>query len=145
MASKRSREYLELKEFFSFFADRYFGAQNLPPEQRPSAVLERLETEHPKKAASGLHMGINDCVEMSFELDPKEVAKTDELLHGLGILTLSEVRRRFSKKYAAIVKRGRIRSDAEFYLIRNVLGDPTIESPGEREALEKMVDDYEGV
>jgi len=136
-------EYSELKEFFSFYSDRYLNVGSLPPEKRPMANLRALEEKNMKTALNGLRQAINDCIEMSFHLDPKEVGKLDKQLRERSIVTLSELRRRYSKKYAAIVKRGRIRSDTEYYLIRNVLDDPTTKAEGEREVLENLVADYE--
>jgi hypothetical protein len=42
------------------------------------------------------------------------------------------------------MKRGQIRNETEFYLLRNVLDDPTEKTPEEREFLEKLISDYEG-
>jgi len=72
------------------------------------------------------------------------VIKLDEQLRNRRIVTLSELRRRYSKKYAAIVKRGHIKTDTEYHLIRNVLGDPTTKTADEREVLQNLIADYEG-
>ncbi|MBL6616954.1 MAG: hypothetical protein ISP49_03950 [Reyranella sp.] len=109
------------------------------------ASLEVLEKKNIKAASNGLLQAINDCVEMSFHLNPEIVAKLDEQLRDQGIVTLSELPRRYSKKYASIVKRGRIKNDTEYYLIQNVQGDPTTKTPEERALLERLVTDYEGV
>jgi hypothetical protein len=53
------------------------------------------------------------------------------------------LRRRYSKGYAKIVKRARIKNETEYYLVRNVLDDPTEKTPEERELLEKMLSGYE--
>lgn len=144
MQQESNREYVELKEFLSFYADRYFNVGGLPPEKRPTATLEALEKKSAKASSSGLRQAINGCIEMSFHLGPEEVTTLDEQLRDRGIVTLSELRRRYSKKYATIVKRGRIKSDTEYHLIRNVLGDPTAKTTDEREVLENLVADYEG-
>ena len=71
--------------------------------------------------------------------------RLDFELRARGIVTLSELRRRYSKACARIMKQGRIRNDTEFYLIRNVLDDPTEKTAEERNLLAKMVFDYESI
>jgi hypothetical protein len=53
-------------------------------------------------ALDGLRQTINDCVEMSLHFDQTEVEKLDSRLRRRGIVTLSELRRRYSKSYAQI-------------------------------------------
>ena len=120
-------------------------ATNLPPEARPIAVLERLEKMGMTVAGRGLRQAINDCVEESLHFDPKEVERLDSELRERGIVTLSELRRRYSKAYARIKKQGRIKNDSEYYLIRNVLDDPTEKTAEERALLAKLAFDYEGI
>ena len=143
MPQARDDEYAELKEFLSFFADRFLNAGALPPNKRPVAVLRSLEDKSAKVALNGLRQAINDCVEMSFEFDHQQVANLDEQLQDLRIVTLSELRRRYSKRYSAIVRRGQIRNDTEYHLIRNALCDKSAKTPTEREALEILIADYE--
>jgi hypothetical protein len=141
---KADHEYSELKKFLSFYAARYLNVSGLPPEKQPMSNLETLERKGGKSAWRGLRQAINDCVEMSFHLDPKDVRKLDAELRDLGIVTVSELRRRYSKKYAAIMKRGRIKDDTEYYLIRNVAGDVTKKTTEESEVLERLIIEYEG-
>ena len=136
-------EYAGLKEFLSIYAHRYLNVNGLPPEKRPLANLETLEKQSMKAASSGLQQAINDCVEMSLHLPYEEVSKLDLELRSRGIVTLSELRRRYSKKYAAIVRRGRIKDKTEYYLVRNVLSDPSPKAKDVHEALESLIEDYE--
>jgi len=138
-------EYATLKAFLSFYTDRYFNLESLSPDKRPIACLEMLEKMGIATAARGLRQAINDCVERSFHFDHKEVERLDSELRARGIVTLSELRRRYSKAYAKIKKRACIKSDTEYYLIRNVLDDPTEKSADERALLEKMAFEYEGI
>jgi hypothetical protein len=96
-----------------------------------------------KKALSGLRQAINDCVQMSFQFDHSEVEKLDSQLRNRGIVTLSELRRRYSKRYAKIRRNGRLKNETEYYLVRNVLDDPTPKTSEERALLEKLIVDYE--
>lgn len=144
MQKESKLEYAKMKDFLSFYAEQYLKVESLPPEKRPIATLEALEKKSMKKAFNGLRQAINDCVEMSFHFDHREVEKLDSQLRSRGIVTLSELRRRYSKNYAKIMKRGQIKNETEYYLIRNVLDDPTEKAPEERELLGKMISDYEG-
>ncbi|MDB5515532.1 MAG: hypothetical protein JWQ17_2290 [Tardiphaga sp.] len=138
-------EYARMKAFLAFYTDRYLlNLATLPPEKWPIACLEVLEKKGMKTALNGLRQAINDCVEASFHFDHVEVEKLDSELRTRGIITLSELRRRYSKGYARIKKRSKIKNETEYYLIRNVLEDPTEKTHEERELLEKMISDYEG-
>ncbi len=137
-------EYERMKAFLSFYADRYFDLERLPPEQRPIACLEVLEKMSRKKAVTGLRQAINDCVERSSRFNHTEVTNLDAELSTRGIITLSELRRRYSKGYAKIMKRGRINNDVEYYLLRNVLDDSTEKTPDERDLLQKLLSAYAG-
>src|SRR5712672_1970776 len=104
-------EYAKMKGFLSFYTERYLKVEGLPPEKRPIASLEALEKKSKRMALDGLRQAINDCVEMSFHFDHAEVEKLDSELRSRGIITLSELRRRYSKGYAKIVKRAQIRNE----------------------------------
>jgi hypothetical protein len=136
-------EYARLKDFLSFYAERYLGIERLPPDQRPIAVLEAIEKKSPKRASSGLRQAINDCVERSLRLSYGEVEDLDAQLRACGIVTLSELRRQYSRAYARIVKRGRITDEMEYYLVRNVVNDPTEKAADERRRLEQLLEVYE--
>ena len=142
MQDEAELEYSNLKDFLSYYAERYLKVENLPAEKQPLARLEALEGVNMKMALTGLHQAINNCVEMSIRFDHAEVEKLDSQLRSRGIVTLSELRRRYSKNYARIIKRARIKNELEYYLIRNVIDDPTAKTPEERELLEKLVSNY---
>ena len=83
-------------------------------------------------------------MERSFHFNHAEVESLDSELRKRGVVTLSELRRRYSKSYAKIIKRGQLKNETEYYLLRNVLFDPTEKTPDERKLLEKLISDYEG-
>ena len=138
-------EYAKLKDFFSFYVQMRMEAS--PSEKPPRALgnVEALEKKSPRMAFQGLRQAINDCIEESWHFDPAKVANLDAELINRGIITLSELRRRYSSGYAKILKRGRITNDTEFYLIQNIINDPAEKSPEEHELLAKLLSDYEGV
>lgn len=89
-------------------------------------------------------MAVNDVVEMSSDWKPSQLAEADARFAAVGALTLSEVRRRYSKKYLQVLKRGAIRSEAEYYLIKGIADGAGIE-PGATESkqLQAMMSDFE--
>ncbi|OKO74252.1 hypothetical protein [Bradyrhizobium sp. NAS96.2] len=137
-------EYGLLKDFFSFYVHMRMEAS--PPEEPQRALnnLEALENKSPRMALQGLRQAINDCVEESWHFDPAKVAALDAELINRGIITLSELRRRYSRGYTKVLKRGRIKNDTEFYLLQNVINDPSEKTSEERELLAKLLSDYEG-
>lgn len=143
MQDESESEYAKMKAFLSFYAERYLNTEGLPLDKKPIASLEALEKKSMKMAFNGLRQAINDCVEMSLHFDHEEVEKLDAQLRSRGIITLSELRRRYSKSYAKILKRRRIKNETEYYLLRNVLYDPTEKAPEERKLLEELISDYE--
>jgi hypothetical protein len=140
-----AEDYVRLKAFMAFFVDRYFDLWNLPQDGRPLAVLEALERKSKSRALVGLRQAVNDCVDDSLGFGQAEVERLDADLMAAGIITLSELRRRFSKGYAKILKRGRIVNDSEFYLVQNVLNGPTEKSAEESAVLIRLIEKYEAV
>ena len=98
MATLTTSEYQELKEFFRFFSERYDKLTNIAPEHHPLFVLEQMELRAPSRAKQGLLMAANDCVEQSSHWSNERVVTLDQELAALGILTLSRVRKCYSKK-----------------------------------------------
>jgi hypothetical protein len=84
------------------------------------ACLE-LEKRSRRMAREGLRQAINDVIERSRHLDPRVVRTMDVELAAQGLVTLSELRRRFSREYAQILRRKRISNEIEYYLIRGVV------------------------
>jgi hypothetical protein len=69
-------------------------------------------------------MAIGDVVEFTSDWPAGEVAACDSELSQSGLPTLSEVRGRFSKLVQRVVRRGHIKSEDEFYALRNAAEQP---------------------
>ena len=139
-----AEEYPALKAFWVAWEDRFPPSATLPPEHHPVAVLERFEKESMSKARSGLGMAIGDTLEMSWDMPQDEVEAIDRDFIARGLLPLSELRRRYSRQFRALLKRGRIRDEEDYYLVAGILasftGDATDE---ERQQLEDLVAKFE--
>ncbi|RUR70982.1 hypothetical protein EJP67_28405 [Variovorax guangxiensis] len=144
--SLSTEDYEQLKKFFVCYVDLFVPPTHRSdePEHQPLVFLGNLEKTSLSNAKKGLQMAVNDVVEMSSDWTPKQLAEADAKFAEVGSLTLSEVRRRYSKKYLQILKRGTIRSEAEYYLVKGIVDGGGIE-PGATEAtqLQAMMSDFE--
>jgi hypothetical protein len=137
-------EYGPLKAFWLAWEARFPITIDLPPEHHPVAVLERMEKASMAKARSGLGMAISDTLEMSWDMPTAEVQAIDAEFKTKGILPLSELRRRYSRQFKVLLKRGRIPNDEEYYLVAGILASFTGDAAEEeRERLEGLVADFE--
>ena len=112
--------YEKLKIFLGRFTDWYWSRPGMPPEVHPLFVLEATERTSLSNAKSGLQTAVNDMVEDTANWTPEAVAEADAKFAAAGTFTLSEVRRRYSKKYLQILKRGVVRSETEYYLLKGI-------------------------
>ncbi len=137
-------EYEPLKAFFVAWQKRFPCPIDLPAEHHPLAVLESMEQKSMSQARLGLGLAINDTLEDSWDLSPAEVTAIDDDLAGRGIVTLSELRRRYSRQFKGILKRGKIRDETEYYLVAGILASFTADATDEeRTRLSEMVGAYE--
>ena len=144
MSNLSNGEYEELKAFLLFYSDRYMPVDSLPLHLRPVACLEVLERKSRTMASKGLAQAINDIIQSSRHLEPEQLRKVDRELQSRGLVTLSQLRRRYSREYAKVLKKGRIANETEYYLVRGILDDSAGSfGDGEREALAQMLVEFE--
>ncbi|WP_363828005.1 hypothetical protein [Sphingobium sp. LMC3-1-1.1] len=114
-------EYECMRSWLGHMVPKVFAAELLNPEIHPIAVLDLMAAKSPAKARSGLGMAIGDMVEYTDDWAAPDVAKCNSELSEKGLPTLTEVRARFSKVVQRVVRRGRIKTDDEFYALRNAV------------------------
>lgn len=138
-----AQEYRTLKSFLYVFVELVAGRS--PPALGELALeMDDIERRAPKRTLAGMRMAVNDCIEMSSHLPADVVVAMDAVLTSVGVLTLSEARRTFSAKVASILRRDRIRSDAEYCIVAALLADLSCGvSPEERQRLQAMAERYE--
>ena len=135
-------EYVEMKEFLRFFSERFLDQRTASAQERPMAVLERREQESPIRSSSGLRMAVNNCMEISSPWPLSQVVALDKEMQAKGLLSLSYVRSHVWGRYAAMLKRGAIRSADELAVAQGVLADQSLAQSlpkSERQALQEMV------
>jgi hypothetical protein len=137
-------DYQSLKIFLDRHFEWYAPKYPTTPPGSPSQFLARIEATSLPDAKKGLQMELNDIAEDTAEWTPEQVAAADARLTAAGTFTLSEVRRRYSKKYLQILKRGVIRSETEYYLVKGIIDGGGLE-PGATEStqLQAMLHDFE--
>lgn len=137
-------QYQELKRFLDFFSNHFFGLKNDTSENKLIAELTKMEKTAPARAAVGLAMMINDCIEMASGWSLEKILGIDAELKNSGIITLSELRRQYSRQYAKVVKRGRINNEEEYFLLKGVLEGGALEmTTSEKETIDNILDCYE--
>ena len=117
-----SENYVLLKAFFGWMVEHtYPKVTELPFEHQPLNFLSALEEKKPGLARQSLRMGIGDTLEETQSWSLQQTQTVDVALTAAGLPTLSAVRLEFSKKIASIVRRGKVRSELEYYALRNVV------------------------
>jgi hypothetical protein len=130
-------------EFLGFFFDRHMAAgKPIPPEVHPLKFVREMAKRAPRRALLGLKMAVADCIESSTHWHADRLKQADAALRDAGIVTLSEMRRRYWKRFSVIVERGRIPSDQEHRLVKGVTSDGTV-PPEQSALLDQSMNDYE--
>jgi hypothetical protein len=144
MSPEREREYAELYAYIDFYSTQVAGIDPTNPIH-PTNVCKRILAEYGRsKALAGLKQAVNDTVEELRDQAAEYVQRLDAALRAQGIVTFSEVRRRYASSYKRILKRGRIQGETEYYLIAGVLADiSSLASKEERALLDRLVAQYE--
>ena len=114
--------YDSLKGFGLWLVDQRLGEQlaRMAPEAHPRFGIEQIERHSMAQARKSVEMMIGDIIEETECLNGKQLAAYDQALRDRGLPTLSEVRGQFGRRIRAIMKRGLIRNDDDYYALRNV-------------------------
>jgi len=144
MSPEREREYAELHAYLDFYSAHVSGIDPANPIH-PTNVGKRIVAEYGRsKALDGLKQAVNDTVEDLSGQSLEYIQGLDAALREHGILTFSEVRRRYASSYKRIVKRGKIESETEYYIVAGVLADfSSLATAEERTLLGQLVAQYE--
>ena len=139
-------DYERLKTFFACYVDWCIPANEKSPnpENHPLIFLQKIEKTSLSNAKKGLQEAVNDTVEATANWAPEAVAEADAKFAAADTFTLSEVRRRYSKKYLQILKRGVIRSETEYYLLKGIRDGVGMETGvTESQQIEALMDAFE--
>lgn len=116
----------ELEKFMDLYATTV-NKINPDAAYHPSNVLKKITEDHGKKnALKGLKMAVNDMVSDSFIFSHEDVKKIDDFFVANNVVSLTAMRKNFSKKYKKIIERKRIKNIEEYFLIKEISIDPAV-------------------
>jgi len=117
-----SDNYAAMKGFCLWFWQQQsarFDKLGLPSKHRPDAIIDAFEQKSMAIAREGVRQGIGDIIEETRDLSAKDIAPIDAALSAQGLPTLSQVRLQFWGKIAGILERQSVRTETEYYALRN--------------------------
>ena len=137
-------QYENLKKFAILFFDRFYIQRNAPVNGDMRAVLEEMERKSMSAARKGLGLMISDFLEMSTDWNGDVIKKFDDDLQQQSTITLTELRKNHSKRFAQIVKANKIRNEHDYYHVKGMLDSNTsCFSLEEIINLTQLLDNYE--
>ena len=144
MSQEHEKEFAELEAFVGFYATAIMG---IDPANivHPTTQLHSIAAQVGKaKALIGLRQAVNDCLEWADDATVEEISDLDGALKSRGVVTFTELLIRRSRKYKAVLKRGRIRNDTEYYMVNAAASDQSMAmSTDERRQLDSMLAGYQ--
>jgi hypothetical protein len=145
MSPEREREFADLRGYIDFYATEVLGIDPADPIHPANAGTQIAAQFGRSKALDGLRQSVIDTVEESANRPLEYVQRLDALLRERGLLTLSEIRRRYSSAYKRVLKQRALRTETEYYLVTGILTDDSAHiDSDERSLLGQMVARYEG-
>ena len=121
MSSYPSAHYDLLKTCFARLIEIVMPDFDLPAHQHPIAFLDRVERDAPQQAGKGLELGLNDLVELTLDWPRDDVAEIDEAFISDGLMSLSQLQRRYLQAWQPVLERGSIDNIEEYYLLKGML------------------------
>lgn len=144
LSIEREREFNELYAFVEFYMTHVSKIETTPDRNMASVSADIVRKFGKSKALDGMRQAANDIIEDLSGRPADGIAALDVALSERGIVTTSEVRRRYSSKFKRIVKRGSIRDETEYHLITGLVVDQASDiDADQRASLQRLLDAYE--
>lgn len=144
MLPERESEYNELLAYVGLFATLVWQTDPASPTH-PANVIEGVVEQFGKsKALVGLRQAAHDTIEETSDWNSEAGAVADEGFSAAGVVTVSEITRRYCASYKRIVKRGFIKNETEYYVINALLvNQGSAVSDDERMCLQRLTEVFE--
>lgn len=144
MTPERENEYNELLNYVGFFATVVWRIDPASATH-PTNVIEGIVQQFGKsKALVGLRQAANDTIGATSNWNSEARAVADASFRAAGVVTVSEIIRRYSTSYKRIVKRGFIRNETEYYVINAILvNQENAISDDELACLQRLTEGFE--
>jgi len=143
-------DHKRLKAFIAFYYANHVDLSGVPAELHPGSLLEKEEIKSPGEIKApgetidGVRTMANRIIERSFNWTAYKIAEVEAALTENGIIGLSELQKRFSKEYKAIIKRGEISDLTEYYMAKDLVSNTrSVASRREKQRLEDMIAAFE--
>ena len=130
--TEKLREYEELKKFYFHYWTHlapWFPIAIDHPAHPVNSLFSLEQNFSPSRALTGLKQAVNDILEDVEDLSPEQIVAADTSLRSAGSATFTELVNRRAKLHKSILRRGKIRSDTEFYLVSSLLADTSRSLP----------------
>lgn len=123
MTPEYESEYNELLGYLGLFATAVWQIDPTSTTHPVNVIKGVVQQFGKSKALVGLRQAANDTVEETSHWNSEARAAVDGTCRAAGVVTLSEVTRRYSESYRRILKRGFIKNDTEYYVVNGILVD----------------------
>ena len=143
MSPEREKEYEELSGYLDFFTTHVMGVDPASPIHTTTALKRIAEEYGRSKALEGLRQAANDTVQ-SLGNSAGVAQALDAALRGNGLVGFYEIARRYGSVFRRILKRGRVKNETEYYLVRGALADCASSlADDERAELARLIEEFE--
>ena len=131
-----------LKRFFEVYTETMVDLSSVPENERPMYLIAQFEKQSPEAGRQSVRLGVSDALADVKNAPTEKVAVFSERLAAANAPSIASVRAMMSKKLAPAIKRGVLKNEEEFYLVRDLLDSPSLPDD-ERRKLEIMLDAFE--
>jgi hypothetical protein len=92
-----------------------------------------------------IKMLLNDITEWGKHMKPEEMAQLDESLKNKRLPSFTQITNNKYKKLLAVISRGHIKNESEYYLVNDFACDVTegLITENERQSINKLIGEYE--
>jgi len=128
-------------QLITWFFAASVAAKMHPPEAEANYrdALSKIKGKERSGIASGVKQGVNDLLHMADMWPLEKYEAVEAALSAKGLLSLERMQATLSRKHIAILKRGVIRNEEEYYIVAEMLSDMSSDlSDAQREQLGAM-------
>ena len=123
MSAKNEKDFAELESYVNFFAT-HVGKVSPDEKTHPSQfLLSHVDKFTKSQLLQGLRQAANDTLEQCSDFNQKQIDVLDNACKESGVLTFTEIRRRFSKRYRVILRKQKISNETDYYLIADLINN----------------------
>ncbi|MFN3230986.1 MAG: hypothetical protein ACE363_02375 [Alphaproteobacteria bacterium] len=142
MASEEP-DYIAKRDFFFALCEISDQPLNIEASGKIRKTLDSLSDRSPKLASKSLDLGINDLLEEFLHRPHAQIATADAQLSDRGLMTITAALSHYSKQIKKILKRGKIRGETEYYLLKGVRDGTEYLSAEHEKLADQLLEDFE--